>query len=193
MSKFNVGDKVKRIDNHTTLNKGSIYTIERLVADAYGSEWFYVYGCEYPVSGDFFKLVEALRYDSPPPIRPTASESTSPRGPTITNTKQEGGIKHDENKPRMDLLSTVWIEGVANVLTFGARKYDAHNWRKGLARSRLLGACLRHIFSYLSGEDYDKETGLLHLHHASCCLMFASELHVTRPDLDDRYKPEKKE
>ena len=98
------------------------------------------------------------------------------------------GIKHDSEKPRMDLLSSSWVEGVSDVLTFGARKYDAHNWRKGLARSRLLGACLRHVFAYLRGEDCDPETGLLHLYHASCCLMFASELHFTRPDLDDRYK-----
>jgi hypothetical protein len=98
------------------------------------------------------------------------------------------GIKHDSEKVRMDLLSAIWIVGVSNVLTFGAKKYDAHNWRKGLQRSRLLGAALRHIFSYLSGEDNDPETGLLHLYHASCCLMFASELHFTRPDLDDRHK-----
>lgn len=98
------------------------------------------------------------------------------------------GIKHDLGKAQMELLSSQWIYGVANVLTFGAKKYAAHNWRKGLAQSRLLGAALRHIFSYLGGEDLDPETGLSHLHHASCCLMFASELKVTHPKLDDRYK-----
>lgn len=97
------------------------------------------------------------------------------------------GIKFDTEKTRLDLLSAVWIEGVGKVLTYGARKYAAHNWRNGIERSRLLGAALRHIFSYLNGEDRDPETGLLHLYHASCCLMFASELHFTRPDLDDRY------
>jgi hypothetical protein len=99
-----------------------------------------------------------------------------------------GGIKHDQNKVQLELLSSRWINGVGQVLTFGARKYAAHNWREGIARARLLGACLRHVFAYLRGEDNDPETGLLHLYHASCCLMFASELHYTRPDLDDRYK-----
>lgn len=104
--------------------------------------------------------------------------------------KKESGIKHDGGKVQLELLSSSWVLGVGQVLTFGARKYAAHNWRKGLARSRLLGAALRHIFAYLGGEDFDPETGLLHLYHASCCLMFASELHFTRPDLDDRYKGE---
>jgi hypothetical protein len=99
-------------------------------------------------------------------------------------------IKHDQGKVQLELLSPVWIEGVGQVLSFGAKKYAAHNWRRGLQRSRLLGACLRHVFAYLRGEDVDPETGLLHLYHASCCLMFASELHYTRPDLDDRYKEE---
>jgi hypothetical protein len=100
------------------------------------------------------------------------------------------GIKNDQDKNRLDLLSSSWIEGVGQVLTFGARKYSANNWRSGLARSRLLGACLRHVFAYLRGEDLDAETGLLHLYHASCCLMFASELHFTKPETDDRYQLE---
>lgn len=98
------------------------------------------------------------------------------------------GRKNDQKKPQMELLSPLWLVGVARVLTFGARKYSAHNWRQGLAASRCLGAALRHIAADLSGEDLDPETGLPHLHHASCELMFASELRVTRPDLDDRYK-----
>ncbi len=101
---------------------------------------------------------------------------------------EEKGIKHDADKNRLDLLSSRWVEGVGQVLTFGARKYSAHNWRKGIARSRLLGAALRHIFSYLRGEDFDPETNLLHLYHASCCLMFASELHFSMPETDDRFK-----
>lgn len=97
------------------------------------------------------------------------------------------GVKHDQEKNRLDLLSPVWLNGVGQVLTYGAKKYAAHNWRKGIERSRLIGASLRHILAYLGGEDCDPETGLLHLYHASCCLMFASELHHTKPETDDRY------
>lgn len=104
----------------------------------------------------------------------------------------EKGQKNDSEKVKVELLSPLWLMGVGQVLTFGARKYAAHNWRRGIERSRLLGACLRHVLAYLGGEDNDPETGLLHLYHASCCLMFASELHYSRPDLDDRYKGEAK-
>lgn len=100
----------------------------------------------------------------------------------------EGGIKHDQEKVRLELISPIAINELGKVLTFGAKKYASHNWRAGLARSRLLGAALRHILAYLGGEDKDPETGLSHIGHAFCCLMFILELEVTRPDLDDRYK-----
>lgn len=100
------------------------------------------------------------------------------------------GIKHDQEKPDMSLLSSIALEQIAEVLTFGKKKYAAHNWRKGISYSRLLGALLRHTFSYLKGEDKDPESGLSHLAHAGCCVMFLLELSVTRKDLDDRYKGE---
>ena len=100
----------------------------------------------------------------------------------------EGGSKHDQEKPPFELLSSPWVEGVARVLGHGRKKYAAHNWRLGISQGRLLGAALRHVFAYLRGEDLDPESGLSHLLHASCCLMFAFELRDTRPDLDDRYR-----
>jgi hypothetical protein len=109
-----------------------------------------------------------------------------------TQMTEAGGLKHDQEKVQLELLSPTWLYGVGRVLTFGAKKYAAHNWRKGIQLSRLLGAALRHILSFLGGEDTDPESGLSHLYHASCCLMFASELHQTRPELDDRYKGESK-
>jgi hypothetical protein len=98
------------------------------------------------------------------------------------------GLKFDTGKTPFELLSTTWLVGVSQVLAFGAQKYAAHNWRKGMQHSRLIGAALRHIFAYLNGEDHDPETGLCHLHHASCCLMFLAELRETHPQYDDRHK-----
>jgi hypothetical protein len=100
----------------------------------------------------------------------------------------EGGMKFDKEKVQVELLSPTWLEGTAKVLTFGARKYSPNNWRKGIALTRLVGACLRHVFAFLRGEDNDPESGLGHLYHASCCLQFASEIHRTKPELDDRVK-----
>lgn len=102
--------------------------------------------------------------------------------------KKSGGTKNDQEKIKLNLLSTIWINGVGSVLNFGMHKYAAHNWRKGIEVSRLMDAALRHLLAFNEGEDNDPESGLNHLYHASCCLMFMSELMVTRPDLDDRYK-----
>lgn len=97
------------------------------------------------------------------------------------------GIKHDKDKPRMELLDTVALESMAEVLTFGAQKYASHNWRGGIQYSRLIAAALRHILAYNNGEDLDVESSLSHIDHAACCLMFLSNMSHTRPDLDDRY------
>lgn len=103
----------------------------------------------------------------------------------------EGGRKDDSEKPRMDLLDHKALVGVSEVLGFGARKYAAHNWRRGISYSRLIGAAYRHLGALNSGEDIDPESGLPHVDHLGCCIMFLSNLMKTRPDLDDRYKEKK--
>lgn len=98
------------------------------------------------------------------------------------------GTKHDQGKPEMALLDSDFLEEVAKVLTFGKIKYAADNWRGGIGTRRLLSAALRHIFAYLKGEDTDPESGLSHLGHAGCCLMFAFWMNRYKPELDDRFK-----
>ena len=102
--------------------------------------------------------------------------------------KQPAGIKHDDDKPRMALLSTYALTETAKVLNYGAQKYGADNWRAGISARRLISAALRHILAFNDGEDNDPETGLSHLAHAMCMIMFELESHVTHPELDDRYK-----
>lgn len=63
-----------------------------------------------------------------------------------------------------------------------------HNWRKGIAYSRLFDALMRHLWAWWGGEETDPESGESHLDHAACCLMFLRELKEMRQDLDDRYK-----
>lgn len=104
----------------------------------------------------------------------------------------EEGVKHDSEKVKMGLISSRFLMGLARVLTLGAGKYAAHNWRKGMATSRYYDALQRHLVAWNDGEDNDPEWGKSHLYHAACCLMFLSETLETRPDLDDRYKPDAK-
>jgi nucleoside 2-deoxyribosyltransferase len=87
------------------------------------------------------------------------------------------GAKRDDAKPRFDLIPPRAEREVAKVLEFGARKYDAENWRKVPdAERRYLGAAMRHINALRAGEENDAETGLSHLAHAICCLMFTLEV-----------------
>lgn len=102
------------------------------------------------------------------------------------------GVKHDQGKADMSLLSNIALVKVAQVMTYGKSKYSAHNWRGGFAWSRPLAAAARHLYAYIGGEDKDPETGLSHLAHCICCLMFILEFEETHKELDDRYKVENK-
>lgn len=102
------------------------------------------------------------------------------------------GKKNDSEKIRMELLSTTALLEIAKVMTFGAKKYDADNWRGGIAWRRVLGAALRHLTAFNDGEDTDPETGLSHLAHLGCCVMFLLEYEKTHKELDDRYVRTKK-
>lgn len=98
------------------------------------------------------------------------------------------GLKYDQGKPRPELIPALSILEISKVLAFGAKKYEEWNWTEDLTYSRISGACLRHLFYWLSGEDKDKETGISHLAHAGCCVLFLLHLEQTRKDLDDRFK-----
>ena len=99
-------------------------------------------------------------------------------------------LKFDTNKLPLHLLSTEAMNQTAAVLAFGAEKYSEHNWRNGFAWSRPLAAAMRHITAFNDGEDKDPESGLSHLAHAACCIMFLLEFEKTSKHLDDRYKPD---
>jgi hypothetical protein len=95
--------------------------------------------------------------------------------------------KFDTEKPRLDLIDSEFLEGLGSVLGFGAKKYAPHNWRKGIEHSRLIAAAYRHLGAINRGDHVDEESGLFHVHHLACCVMFLSWMQVHRPDLDDTY------
>ncbi len=99
------------------------------------------------------------------------------------------GLKFDQEKPRLELISAIATYKKAEVMTIGAVKYGVDNWRQGLSWLRVLGALLRHTFAYLAGETYDQETGKSHMAHAACCCDFLLEYEETHKKFDDRPKP----
>lgn len=100
----------------------------------------------------------------------------------------EHGIKHDQNKIRMDLVPWDVVTEIAKILTFGAKKYEDRNWEKGFNWSRVYGALQRHLCLWFQGQDRDPETGRSHLAHAGCCLFFLLAFVLRGNGCDDRPK-----
>lgn len=98
------------------------------------------------------------------------------------------GRKDDSGKVRLDLLPPEALTEIAKVLTFGAQKYAAHNWRGGFVWSRTIAALLRHFFAWMRGEDNDPETGLSHIAHVGCNVLFLLTFIITKTGIDDRFK-----
>lgn len=83
-------------------------------------------------------------------------------------------VKADTGKTDWSLMPFEVIEDINKVLEFGAQKYSANNWKAGTGfkYTRILNSLLRHIFAYIRGEDNDPESGLSHLAHAGCNIVF---------------------
>lgn len=82
-------------------------------------------------------------------------------------------MKQDNGKPMWDLLPFGPVGEIVKVLTFGAEKYGPENWRMVPdAKNRYFAALMRHITAWWDGEMVDPESGLHHLAHAGCCLLF---------------------
>ena len=97
-------------------------------------------------------------------------------------------IKYDDDKVRMDLVVPEFVEGLARVLTFGAKKYAPNNWKKNPEWYRYFAALMRHMWAWWKGEDLDPETGESHLYHAACCLMFLAWCWENKVGTDNRIK-----
>lgn len=103
-------------------------------------------------------------------------------------------VKHDQGKLPWDLLSFDAIEQIVRVLQHGEKKYSAWNWTRGggLSWSRVFAAAMRHMAAWARGETLDKESGLPHLAHAACCIMFLLHYAHTKKSFayekkDDRF------
>lgn len=83
-------------------------------------------------------------------------------------------LRFDQGKTNWSLMPFEAVEEINKVLEFGAKKYAEWNFTKngGMNHSRILNSCLRHLFSYMRGEDLDRESGLSHLAHAGCNILF---------------------
>lgn len=104
--------------------------------------------------------------------------------------KAKTGLRYNSGKLKWSLVDFPSFEPMVKVLEFGAHKYAAHNWKKGLKVSETIDSMLRHIYALIDGEDTDPESKLPHIGHIQCNAMFLAFMLKNRPDLDDRHKVE---
>lgn len=102
--------------------------------------------------------------------------------------EREGGIRYDDGKLRYDLIPADALEELAKVYTMGSKKYDEHNWRKGILWSRMFASIMRHVWSWFRGSDKDYESGLHPLAHAAFHCFTLINYSKSHPEFDDRVK-----
>jgi hypothetical protein len=102
----------------------------------------------------------------------------------------EVAVKFDSGKPDWAILPLAASEEIIKVFEFGAAKYARGNFLQGngLSYIRVLNSTLRHVYSFMRGENLDPESGLSHLAHAGCniYMLLTYELSKTPRTNDDR-------
>lgn len=91
--------------------------------------------------------------------------------------KLEAGtaVKFDADKLDWSLLPWDTLEEIIKVLQFGAGKYSPWNWAEGdgFKYNRLFNSSMRHFIAWFwRREDKDPETGLSHIAHLGCNVLF---------------------
>jgi hypothetical protein len=91
----------------------------------------------------------------------------------------KSGAKRSGKKPRYDLISPVFLKGIAEVLTSGAEKYGEHNWKRG--DKEMANDCINHLIEHLykfkAGDRSEP-----HLFNAGCNLMFMAHFCELHPE-----------
>jgi hypothetical protein len=92
-------------------------------------------------------------------------------------------MKFDQEKPDYTLLPWGSVEEIVKVLDLGAKKYARDNWKLvSNGKTRYLAAAFRHMAAYAQGQRTDPETGLSHMAHVGCCVLFLLALEQQEKD-----------
>ena len=91
-------------------------------------------------------------------------------------------MKFDTEKDMWELVPFEVLDDLVKVLTYGAKKYEPNNWQKlANGEERYFAALMRHLSAWRRNELVDPESGLPHLSHALCNLVFLCWLGQQKP------------
>ena len=121
--------------------------------------------------------------------------------------KEEQSLRYNEGKTQWSLLPWDQLESMIKVLEYGAHKYSVFqddkgnlikgkditiedskkfklissgrdNWKKGFPLNELWDSNLRHTKALMTGELLDNESGLPHIGHILCNVVFLSNMYL---------------
>jgi hypothetical protein len=136
------------------------------------------------------KVATVMQWTNAPELREYITDvpKAAAASTEIRTTSATGGEKGTKPE-RHDLIPVGALSQVARHYGVGARKYAAHNWRRGYEWSKSYSALQRHATAFWAGEDIDAETDSPHMaavaFHALALLTFLEEQRA----FDDRYAP----
>jgi hypothetical protein len=113
------------------------------------------------------------------------NDETPPNPPEV-QLSPSGSKRYNIGKPQIHQVPIELLMGAAESFTRGEAKYGKWNWAKGNYFSVPYDSLMRHLITWLNGEDNDQESGLHHLKHAASNLAMLMHYVENYPDLDDR-------
>lgn len=122
------------------------------------------------------------------PLGPRLSPPAAP-SEEVRVTSSTGGEKGSK-LARFDLIPAHQLWRLAEHYGKGAAKYSDDNYRKGYPWKLSIAALERHLALFKMGEDYDEETGSLHLTAIAWHAFTLAEFFDVHPDYDTRLKTE---
>lgn len=103
-----------------------------------------------------------------------------------------GSLRYNGDKPGCHHIAPEFIIALADLMSESAKKYARWNYAKGQPFTVPYDSLMRHIHSFMAGEDIDPESGKSHLIHvaANAMIMWVTQEYQLEkfPELDDRFK-----
>lgn len=98
-------------------------------------------------------------------------------------------MRYNDGKPKLSYFMRSFprmAEAIARVKEMGGIKYEEGNWKKGnKPDEEYWDSMFRHLQYIFTGEEYDKDSGCLHIAHAVWNMCALHELNSTSPPIDE--------